>query len=94
MWKKVALSSVNSDDQFQCYQYAIETLQNPSHNWIKIELYLELAQLLHFHDKPIDQVLLHVQVAIDMVMRTANIKPTVANLRGSQGNSQQFLKFF
>nr|XP_027786130.1 cilia- and flagella-associated protein 46 [Marmota flaviventris] len=73
MWHRLALNSKTVCGQLTCYENAIKALQKPESEWQKVDYILEFSQWLCFHQFPLEDVLLHLSWAVEILML---MKPT------------------
>ncbi|VTJ70318.1 Hypothetical predicted protein [Marmota monax] len=73
MWHRLALNSKTVCGQLTCYENAIKALQKPESEWQKVDYILEFSQWLCFHQFPLEDVLLHLNWAVGILML---MKPT------------------
>ncbi|KAM5140139.1 cilia- and flagella-associated protein 46 [Callospermophilus lateralis] len=73
MWHRLALNSKTVCGQLTCYENAIKALQKPESEWQKVDYILEFSQWLCFHQFPLEDVVLHLNWAVEILMV---MKPT------------------
>ncbi|KAM8852116.1 cilia- and flagella-associated protein 46 isoform 2-T2 [Synchiropus picturatus] len=82
MWHRVALRSNNLTQQLYSYQKSLTTLQGEDTSWQKVDLLLEFAQWLYFHNFPKSDAEHLVQWAIDILLHIEK--------KDSEGGSSYF----
>ncbi|XP_065923991.1 cilia- and flagella-associated protein 46 isoform X6 [Magallana gigas] len=89
MWRRVALSSKETLEQLISYQAAIEALNSPSNEWLKVDYLLEFGQWLYSNEFPlqdaIDQLEWAVDIMLNMKTETDLKKEAEAAKKGSAG---------
>ncbi|XP_074153317.1 cilia- and flagella-associated protein 46 [Sminthopsis crassicaudata] len=77
MWRLLAFSSKDLLGSLHCYYNAIHALQKPENTWKKIDYLIEFSEWLYHNQFPVENVLSHLDWAIDLVlnMKTQNSSP-------------------
>ncbi|CAG2203029.1 Cilia- and flagella-associated protein 46 [Mytilus edulis] len=83
MWRRVALSSKETLEQLISYQAAIEALNSPSNEWLKVDLLIEFGQWLYSNEFPLQDAIDQIEWAVDIIL---NMK-TETDLKKEQGKS-------
>ncbi|XP_071090002.1 cilia- and flagella-associated protein 46-like [Haliotis cracherodii] len=68
MWRRVALSSKETIEQMSSYQYAVEALNSPSNEWLKVDYLIEFGQWLYVNDFPLQDTIDQIEWAIDILL--------------------------
>nr|XP_022339451.1 cilia- and flagella-associated protein 46-like isoform X3 [Crassostrea virginica] len=68
MWRRVALSSKETLEQLISYQAAIEALNSPSNEWLKVDYLLEFGQWLYSNEFPLQDAIDQLEWAVDIML--------------------------
>ncbi|XP_062591392.1 cilia- and flagella-associated protein 46-like [Saccostrea cucullata] len=68
MWRRVALSSKETLEQLISYQAAIEALNSPSNEWLKVDYLLEFGQWLYSNEFPLQDAVDQLEWAVDIML--------------------------
>ncbi|XP_074088215.1 LOW QUALITY PROTEIN: cilia- and flagella-associated protein 46 [Macrotis lagotis] len=68
MWHCLAFSSKDLLGSLYCYYNAIHALQKPESTWKKIDYLLEFSEWLYNHQFPLNNILFHLDWAIDLLL--------------------------
>ncbi|KAJ8317581.1 hypothetical protein KUTeg_005485 [Tegillarca granosa] len=68
MWRRVALSSKETLEQLISYQAAIEALNSPSNEWLKVDYLIEFGQWLYCNEFPLQDAIDQIEWAVDIML--------------------------
>ncbi|KAM8780319.1 LOW QUALITY PROTEIN: cilia- and flagella-associated protein 46 [Rhynchonycteris naso] len=76
MWHRLALNSKSVHGQLTCYHNAIQALQKPESEWQKVGYIMEFSEWLYHQQFPMDDVVFHLNWAIDILLGMNPAKDT------------------
>ncbi|XP_066095942.1 cilia- and flagella-associated protein 46 isoform X1 [Saccopteryx bilineata] len=76
MWHRLALNSKSIHGQLTCHHNAIQALQKPESEWQKVDYIMEFSEWLYHQQFPVDDVVFHLNWAIDILLGMKPAKDT------------------
>ncbi|XP_078499587.1 cilia- and flagella-associated protein 46 [Lissotriton helveticus] len=92
-WHLLALAAKDTVEQLTCYQHAIEALQKPESEWLKVDHLIELAEWLYSKQFPVTDALGLLDWAMEILLKMKPTKSADIEEKSRKGKSRARSKY-
>ncbi|XP_069095869.1 cilia- and flagella-associated protein 46 isoform X1 [Pleurodeles waltl] len=92
-WHRLALAAKDTVEQLSCCQHAIDALQKPESEWLKVDYLIELAEWLYFKQFPVTDALSQLDWAMDILLKMKLTKSADIEEKSPKGKSKARSKY-